>query len=115
MDSEDLRRFQDWEAGTDDDHLSEVLQVESLVKSDGTKDFTSKKVPGRILGKEAIYERVGASKYVVDTIRDGYKLVFDSTPPPLFHHGGPCLDVTYIALVRQRMKYRVLILFFSQK
>ena len=40
MSSEDLRRFQDWEAGTEDDHLTE-----SLVRSDGSKDFTSKKVP----------------------------------------------------------------------
>ena len=78
MDVEDLQRFQDWEAGSGEDHLSEVLQVESLVKSDGVKDFTNKKVPGRILGKEAIYERVGASKYIIDTVRDGYKLVFDS-------------------------------------
>ena len=74
MDAEDLQRFQDWEAGSIEDHLSEVLQVESLVKSNGVKDFTNKKVPGRILGKEAIYERVGASKYVVDTIRDGYNV-----------------------------------------
>ena len=85
MDVEDLQRFKDWEAGAGEDHLSEVLQVESVVKSAGVKDFTNKKVPGRILGKEDVYERVGASKYIIDTVRDGYRLVFDYLPPPFFH------------------------------
>ena len=51
MDAEDLQRFKDWEAGAGEDHLSEVLQVESIVKSAGVKDFTSRKVPGRIWGR----------------------------------------------------------------
>ena len=85
MEAGDLQRFMDWESGVGEDHLSEVLQVESDVKSAGVKDFTNKKVPGRILGKEEVYERVGASKYIVDTVKDGYRLVFDSLPPPFFH------------------------------
>ena len=33
-------------------------------------------VPGRILGKLGAYEEAGASDYVLDTVREGYKLVF---------------------------------------
>ena len=39
-------------------------------------------VPGSIKGKHQFYEDIGADKYVVDTVREGYKLVFDAFPPP---------------------------------
>ena len=36
------------------------------------------------MGRHEVYTRVGASQYIVDTVRDGYKLVFDSLPLPSF-------------------------------
>ena len=40
-------------------------------------------VPGRILGKLSAYEEAGASDYVLNTVREGYKLVFvDNVFPP---------------------------------
>ena len=40
-------------------------------------------VPGRILGKLSAYEEAGASDYILDTVREGYKLVFiDNVFPP---------------------------------
>ena len=42
-------------------------------------------IPGRILGCTDIYFEAGASQYVIDTISEGYKLIFedDIPPPPL--------------------------------
>ena len=56
--------------------LSEVAALISL-------GDTNIAVPGRILGKLSAYEEAGASDYVLDTVREGYKLVFvdDKFPP----------------------------------
>ncbi len=56
--------------------LSEVAALVSL-------GDTNIAVPGRILGKLSAYEEAGASDYVLDTVREGYKLVFvnDVFPP----------------------------------
>ena len=44
---------------------------------------TNVAVPGRIKGKMEANEEAGASEYVLDTIREGYKLVFvDNVLPP---------------------------------
>ena len=45
---------------------------------------TDSRVPGRLLGKQLLYEHVGAEPYVVETVKSGYKLVFDEEPPPSF-------------------------------
>ena len=79
---EDLRRFRDWETGKGEEHLCDFVSVDSC--SDDRKLKTDVKVPGRILGRHEVYTRVGASQYIVDTVRDGYKLVFDSLPLPSF-------------------------------
>ena len=40
-------------------------------------------VPGRLLGCSEIYLQVEACKYILDTIDQGYKLMFiDNVPPP---------------------------------
>ena len=59
--------------------LSEVAALVSL-------GDTNIAVPGRILGKLSAYEEAGASDYVLDTVREGYKLVFidNKFPPPDF-------------------------------
>ena len=47
-------------------------------------------VPGRILGKLGAYEEAGASDYVLDTVREGYKLVFENDvfPPSDFRENN---------------------------
>ena len=43
-------------------------------------------VPGRLLGKSQFYIEVHASQYIIDTIEDGYKLIFVAdTPSPKFY------------------------------
>ncbi len=79
---EDLRRFRDWETGIGEEYLCDF--VSAVSSSDDRKLKTDIKVPGRILGRHEVYTRVGASQYIVDTVRDGYKLVFDSLPHPSF-------------------------------
>ena len=56
--------------------LSDVAALVSL-------GDTNIAVPGRILGKLGAYEEAGASDYVLDTVMEGYKLVFvkDKFPP----------------------------------
>lgn len=43
---------------------------------------TDSKVPGRILGKHEEYRELGAEEYIIDLVKNGYKLVFDNEPPP---------------------------------
>ena len=46
---------------------------------------TDSRVPGRVRGKERKYLEIGAEKYIMDVVRDSYKLVFeDRLPPPSF-------------------------------
>ena len=44
---------------------------------------TNTGVPGRLLGKHLFYLEIDASQYIVDTIKDGYKIVFVDGIPPL--------------------------------
>ena len=60
-----------------------ALQPENL-DADVILGDTNTKVPGRIKGKLKAYLEADASKYVLDTIAEGYKLIFiDNIPPPL--------------------------------
>ena len=43
---------------------------------------TDYRVPGRVRGKDQEYVELGADKYIVDMVRDGYKLLFEVMPPP---------------------------------
>ena len=79
---DDLTRFKDWETGKGEEHLCDF--VPGNLEKGGRKLQTDVKVPGRILGRDEVYSRVGASQYIVDTVRDGYRLVFDSLPPASF-------------------------------
>ena len=47
---------------------------------------TNTAVPGRLLGRVEAYQLAGASDYILDTVRYGYKLVFidNKTPPSSF-------------------------------
>ena len=66
----------DLESSVVEQSLSEVAALISL-------GDTNIAVPSRILGKLGAYEEAGASDYVLDTVREGYKLVFvDNVFPP---------------------------------
>ena len=59
-----------------------ALQPENL-DADVSLGDTNTKVPGRIKGKLKAYLEADASKYVLDTISEGYKLIFiDNQIPP---------------------------------
>ena len=45
---------------------------------------TDSRVPGRLLGMHLKYEEFGAEEYVVETVRSGYRLLFDEEPPASF-------------------------------
>ena len=45
---------------------------------------TDSRVPGRLLGCHLMYEGFGAEPYIVETVRAGYKLLFDLEPPPSY-------------------------------
>ena len=51
---------------------------------------TNISVPGRIKGKLKAYEEAGASEYVLNTVREGYKLVYenDEFPPSDFRENN---------------------------
>ena len=67
---------------------------------------TNTQTPGRILGKIDAYVEAGASEYVVETVRLGYKLVFEdgTPPPPIFKSNNRSAlanpDFTYSELLR---------------
>ena len=67
----------------EDNVFVNALQPETL-DADVILGDTNTKVPGRIKGKLKAYLEADASKYVLDTIAEGYKLIFiDNVPPPL--------------------------------
>ena len=43
-------------------------------------------VPGRLLGKSQFYTEINASQYIIETVQEGYKLVFvaGNSPPRFF-------------------------------
>ena len=56
--------------------------LSSIVANDSLGD-TNVAVPGRILGHTEAYVEAGASDYILETVRYGYKLFFiDDVPPP---------------------------------
>jgi hypothetical protein len=64
-----------------------IFEVEpnyiNLVTNQVKLGDTNSAVPGRLLGRVEAYEEAGASEYILDTVRFGYKLVFiDNKPPP---------------------------------
>ena len=62
--------------------LDNVQLVDPILLSDKLGD-TNKGVPGRLLGKSQFYTDINATQYIIETVQEGYKLVFlDSTSPP---------------------------------
>jgi hypothetical protein len=70
-------------------HFSEIDDVSFLecslasVASQVSLGDTNTAVPGRLLGRIEAYQLAGASDYILETVRFGYKLVFMDGKPPL--------------------------------
>ena len=67
-----------WAVGEDEEEQEILLSLGSSISKMLTTDVT---VPGRLLGCHEVYDRLGASSYIVETVRSGYRLVLDSIPP----------------------------------
>ena len=72
------------------DYSDSIFLDQTELKTDSIESFdrmgdTFTGVPGRLLRKSEFYLEVNASQYNVDTVTDGYKLIFkNDTTPPLF-------------------------------
>ena len=62
--------------------IDESLFIESLgsVANQVKLGDTNTAVPGRLLGRVEAYEEAGASEYIKETVKWGYKLVFIDNP-----------------------------------
>ena len=61
--------------------IDNVQLVDPVLFSDKLGD-TNKGVPGRLLGKSQFYTEINANQYIIETIQEGYKLVFVGGTPP---------------------------------
>ena len=77
METEDMVVWAKFEV----DHGEEGLVV-NKTEFTGKALATYSRVPGRVRGKEQEYMEIVAERYIVDVVRDGYKLVFEDGPPP---------------------------------
>ena len=57
-----------------------VMDLTAQEMDTSEQDF----VAGGVLGKHKIYEELGADPYIIQCVREGYKLVLDSQPPNSF-------------------------------
>ena len=64
--------------------IDNVQLVDPVLLSNKLGD-TNMGVPGRLLGKSQFYTDINANQYIIETVQEGYKLVFQGgTPPPKF-------------------------------
>jgi hypothetical protein len=72
-----------------DDH-SFLESTLAIVANQVKLGDTNSAVPGRLLGRVEAYKVAGASKYILDTVHLGYKLVFidGKTPPSSFRENN---------------------------
>ena len=81
----DLEPFAHFELYEGEDHVPLLLLNEKQSSgSDTALLATDTRVPGRLLGRHAVYEDIGAHEYIVESIKNGYKLEFDEIPPQSF-------------------------------
>ena len=65
-----------------EEHVVSLLENEAVFQ--GKALVTDSRVPGRILGHHVYYEALGAEPYIVQTVKEGYRLELSSTPPSSF-------------------------------
>ena len=84
----------DWESwsvplmGEGEEHVllgerEEYVLMEEVARGpEQGSGLVDQRVPGRLLGRQEAFKKVGAEPYVQETVRSGYKLVWDTGPPP---------------------------------
>ena len=81
----DLAVFSVWEAKDGEEHVSKLLLNEAVKGEEINLNLaTDSRVPGRIKGHHDIYEEIGADPYIINLVKNGYRLEFDREPPPSF-------------------------------
>ena len=91
LDAEDLRGWahNDTEAG--EEHLLVGIPSEKAEAGLSNEEFKA----GSVLGKHKFYETIGAESYVVNVVKEGYRLLFDQPPPPSYtRNNRSCLLYT---------------------
>ena len=73
----DWSAWEEVQVERDEEHL-----LHEPLTRQSTALTTDASVPGRLQGHEEVYSRLGAEPYIVALVRDGYRLEFDSLPPP---------------------------------
>ena len=84
MDGEiDLSPFSAWSCAEGEEHIPQLLMNEDE-ESSNVNLATDCRVPGRIKGRHAVYQEVGADPYITRLVEKGYRLEFDDIPPPSY-------------------------------
>ena len=74
-----------WEPLEGEEHIPQLLHNESgLVDNNNSNPATDSRVAGRLKGRHQVYEDLGADQYIIEVVKNGYKLVFDEIPPKSF-------------------------------
>ena len=94
-----------WEPLEGEEHIPQLLHNESgLVDKNNSNLATDSRVPGRLKGLHQVYEDLGADKYIIEVVKNGYKLVFDEIPPKSFTRNNKSallkMDFVYDELLR---------------
>ena len=77
--------FSVWECKEGEEHVPRLLLNEAVKGEDVDLNLaTDMRVPGRIKGHQAFYEEIGADPYIVNLVKNGYRLEFDAEPPASF-------------------------------
>ena len=100
-----MTHFASWGSREGEEHIPSLLHNESpLVDKNDANLATDARVPGRIRGHQEVYRDLGADDYIVSTVENGYKLVFDSLPPDSFTRNNKSAlekkDFVYSELLR---------------
>ena len=82
---ENLAPFAVWGSKEGEEHVPRFLFNESIKGDELDLNLaTDTRVPGRIKGHHEVYERIGADPYIVNLVKNGYRLEFDEEPPESF-------------------------------
>ena len=74
-----------WEPLEGEEHIPQLLHNESgLLDNNNSNLATDSRVAGRLKGRHQVYEDLGADQYIIEVVKNGYKLVFDEIPPKSF-------------------------------
>ena len=74
--------FQKWSLVEPREGEEFVLSEEGALREIKGVGAVDNRVPGRLLGRHDAFKRIGAEEYVLGTVKNGYKLVWERGPPP---------------------------------